>query len=164
MIIPGHNMYILILSLFIWMICLDANICGFEPSDIFLDHNNQYNDLQNLKLLLIGGSDGSGTRGVVSLLERLGVPVIVDDPVSRDIHAAEIDGGWPSLITPLLFDAMKNRHHHHQDCLNISFPPKLNDLSSDVLKKSTLNLATLIRAAKFKVKRLGGQKAERGCV
>jgi len=60
------------------------------------------------RVLVIGGTDGSGTRGVIDLLEKLGVPLVVDDHVSKDIHAQEI-GGWPALVRPLLADQQRRR-------------------------------------------------------
>ena len=51
--------------------------------------------------MIVGGTDGSGTRGVVALLERMGVGVVYDDPVSKDVHAAEV-GGWPAIVAPLV--------------------------------------------------------------
>ena len=46
------------------------------------------------KALAVGGSDGSGTRSVVALLEDLGVNMVVDDRGTNDVHADEM-GGWP---------------------------------------------------------------------
>ena len=47
--------------------------------------------------LVVGGSDGSGTRAFVDVLTRLGVPMIVDDAGTMDVHASKIFGGkgWP---------------------------------------------------------------------
>ena len=47
--------------------------------------------------LIVGGSDGSGTRAFVDILTRLGVPMLVDDPGTMDVHAGKLfDGkGWP---------------------------------------------------------------------
>lgn len=51
-------------------------------------------------LLIVGGSDGSGTRAFVDTLGRLGVPMLVDDAGTLDIHASSLfDGkGWPPLV------------------------------------------------------------------
>jgi hypothetical protein len=51
-------------------------------------------------LLIVGGSDGSGTRAFVDTLGRLGVPMLVDDSGTMDVHASTLfDGkGWPSLV------------------------------------------------------------------
>lgn len=100
------------------------------------------NDLQGLKVLLIAGSDGSGTRGVVSILERMGISVVVDDPVSKDIHAAEV-GGWPNIITPLLTNANMK---HSKNCGEISFPPRADDLSPELVTEIITELQVLFRA------------------
>jgi hypothetical protein len=49
--------------------------------------------------LIVGGSDGSGTRAVVNLLCRLGVPMMVDDVGTMDIHGKALfhGKGWPPL-------------------------------------------------------------------
>ena len=50
--------------------------------------------------LMVGGSDGSGTRSVVALLEKLGVNMVVDDRGTNDVHADEM-GGWPPVVSPV---------------------------------------------------------------
>jgi len=52
-------------------------------------------------MLVVGGTDGSGSRRVVSLLVALGVPMVSEDPETYDIHA-DLVGGWPKMVTPLL--------------------------------------------------------------
>ena len=52
-------------------------------------------------VLVVGGTDGSGTRRVVDLLCQLGVSIISEDPRTYDIHA-DIAGGWPTFAHPLL--------------------------------------------------------------
>lgn len=54
--------------------------------------------------LVVGGTDGSGTRGVVALLQRLKVPMIVEDAGTMDIHASPymVKGGWPEVVQPVL--------------------------------------------------------------
>jgi hypothetical protein len=47
--------------------------------------------------VVVGGSDGSGTRSVVALLEKLGVFMVVDDRGTNDVHGAEM-GGWPPVV------------------------------------------------------------------
>jgi hypothetical protein len=55
-------------------------------------------------LLLIGGSDGSGTRSFVDAIRKVGVTVIADDKDTFDVHAAPLfDGqGWPALVNLVL--------------------------------------------------------------
>ena len=47
--------------------------------------------------LIVGGSDGSGTRAFVDVLSRLGVPMLVDDTGTMDVHAGKLFAGkgWP---------------------------------------------------------------------
>ncbi len=51
--------------------------------------------------LVVGGTDGSGTRRVVELLTLLGVTMVSEDPATYDIHA-DIVGGWPPVVSPVL--------------------------------------------------------------
>jgi hypothetical protein len=51
--------------------------------------------------MVIGGTDGSGTRRVVQLLTKLGVSIVSEDPETYDLHA-DLVGGWPSVVTPVL--------------------------------------------------------------
>lgn len=53
------------------------------------------------RMLVVGGSDGSGTRRVVWLLAVLGVRMVAEDSHTYDIHANSI-GGWPSIVTPVI--------------------------------------------------------------
>ena len=52
---------------------------------------------QQRTILIVGGSDGSGTRGVVQALGQLHVPMLVDDHQSLDVHVQSA-GGWPPLV------------------------------------------------------------------
>ncbi len=54
--------------------------------------------------LIVGGSDGSGTRGVVALLQRLRVPMVVEDRGTMDVHGSPymVQGGWPAVVRPVL--------------------------------------------------------------
>lgn len=54
--------------------------------------------------LIVGGSDGSGTRGVVALLQRLEVPMVVEDRGTMDVHGAPymVKGGWPAVVRPVI--------------------------------------------------------------
>ena len=66
----------------------------FPPADVFgpqLDGS----------FLVVGGTDGSGTRRVVELLTLLGVTMVSEDPATYDIHA-DIVGGWPPVVSPVL--------------------------------------------------------------
>eukprot|EP00597_Dinobryon_sp_UTEXLB2267_P004862 CAMPEP_0170077396 /NCGR_PEP_ID=MMETSP0019_2-20121128/14224_1 /TAXON_ID=98059 /ORGANISM="Dinobryon sp., Strain UTEXLB2267" /LENGTH=528 /DNA_ID=CAMNT_0010289705 /DNA_START=50 /DNA_END=1637 /DNA_ORIENTATION=+ len=52
-------------------------------------------------VLVVGGTDGSGTRRVVQILTQLGVTMVSEDPETYDIHA-DIVGGWPPIVSPVL--------------------------------------------------------------
>mmetsp|Transcript_1682 Transcript_1682/g.4419 ORF Transcript_1682/g.4419 Transcript_1682/m.4419 type:complete len:774 (+) Transcript_1682:57-2378(+) len=60
----------------------------------------------DLPILVVGGSDGSGTRAVVAMLRELGCIIVSDDPHTFDVHLqiihSEQNGhqtsGWPSLV------------------------------------------------------------------
>ncbi|CAM9164463.1 unnamed protein product [Discosporangium mesarthrocarpum] len=54
--------------------------------------------------LVVGGTDGSGTRGVVALLKRLGVPMVVEDGGTLDVHGSPYMSkkGWPGVVNPVL--------------------------------------------------------------
>ena len=51
--------------------------------------------------LIVGGTDGSGTRSVVYLLDKLGVPITADIIGTLDTDGKEI-GGWPPTVRLLL--------------------------------------------------------------
>lgn len=54
--------------------------------------------------LIVGGTDGSGTRGVVALLQRLKVDMVVEDGGTLDVHGAPYmaKGGWPQVVRPVV--------------------------------------------------------------
>lgn len=58
----------------------------------------------HLPVLVIGGTDGSGTRAFVDTIKSLGVPILGDDPHTFDIHASCMFAkkGWPGLINTVL--------------------------------------------------------------
>ena len=52
-------------------------------------------------VLIIGGTDGSGTRRVVQLLSKMGVKIVSEDPETYDIHG-DLMGGWPVVVSPII--------------------------------------------------------------
>lgn len=58
----------------------------------------------HLPVLVIGGTDGSGTRAFVDTIRSLGVPIVGDDPHTFDIHGSCMFAkkGWPGLISTIL--------------------------------------------------------------
>lgn len=67
-------------------------------------------------VLVVGGSDGSGTRAFVEILGRLGVPMLVDDSGTMDVHASTLfDGkGWPSLVE-LVMNNTRSTNYEFED-------------------------------------------------
>ena len=53
-------------------------------------------------VLVVGGTDGSGTRRVVQILSQLGVTMVSEDPETYDIHA-DVVKGWPEVVRPVIF-------------------------------------------------------------
>lgn len=52
-------------------------------------------------MMVVCGTDGSGTRSVVQTLTRLGVLMTSEDPETYDIHG-DLMGGWPPMVKPVL--------------------------------------------------------------
>ncbi|GAX18986.1 hypothetical protein FisN_8Hh207 [Fistulifera solaris] len=65
-----------------------------------------------LPLLIIGGSDGSGTRAFVDVLGHLHVPMLVDDKATLDIHAPCFyhGDGWPHLVNRVMNETHSARY------------------------------------------------------
>ena len=74
-------------------------IINLPPKPITLSSSN----IQNAKksILIVGGTDGSGTRKVVDILRQLGVLMVSEDPETYDIHADSV-AGWPTIVNPIL--------------------------------------------------------------
>lgn len=77
-------------------------VYGNNPVRKSLVHDE--NLVQTPVPLIVGGTDGSGTRGVVDLLERLKVPMVVEDGGTKDVHGAPYmaKGGWPTVVRPVV--------------------------------------------------------------
>ncbi len=65
-----------------------------------------------LPLLIIGGSDGSGTRAFVDVLGHLHVPMLVDDKATLDIHAPCFyhGDGWPHIVNRVMNETHSARY------------------------------------------------------
>lgn len=63
-----------------------------------------FDDKERRPVLVVGGSDGSGTRGVMDILLRLRVDVVFEDKGTMDVHGAEMFNGlgWPELVRLVL--------------------------------------------------------------
>ena len=77
---------------------LDRSIRN-EPDGALTDEEHD-----KLPILLIGGSDGSGTRSFVNTIKELGVFIVADDKQTFDVHAAEMfqKKGWPAFVNAVL--------------------------------------------------------------
>lgn len=89
-------------------------------------------------VLIVGGTDGSGTRKVAQVLEYLGANMVVDDMGTYDIHA-EIVKGWPKIVTPVI-DITKS--------LNYDI---YKDVPDDVRYNTTSKLQILLTETENKV-------------
>lgn len=87
--------------------------------------------------LIVGGSDGSGTRAVVQLLEDLGVTMVVEDKGTQDVHAKELSGGegWPGLVSKIL------NWTHSPDYELDDLPQKISSVASSELGSLLKNIA-----------------------
>lgn len=63
--------------------------------------------------LVVGGTDGSGTRRVVQILTQLGVLMVSEDPETYDIHG-DLMGGWPPVVKPVLQHARSLEYNPDQ--------------------------------------------------
>ena len=83
--------------------------------------------------MIVGGYDGSGTRGVVTLLQDLDVNMIVEDKGTNDIHAFQIyrGEGWPGLVKRVF-----NVTH--------SLNYKINDLPLELQAQSYADLSSML--------------------
>jgi hypothetical protein len=83
--------------------------------------------------LVVGGSDGSGTRAFVDVLGRLGVPMLVDDPGTMDIHAAKSfrGQGWP----PFALHALQAAEHHSSNYKISDLSPEAREQVEEELNK-----------------------------
>ena len=68
---------------------------------------------------MVGGTDGSGTRSIVALLQSLGVRMVIDDTGTNDVHAA-VMGGWPPVVLPALKVCVSARSTGRSQCMIIT--------------------------------------------
>jgi hypothetical protein len=89
-----------------------------QPPPILLTTASSLEELEPA-VVIVGGTDGSGTRRVVQVLTELGVKMVSEDPETYDIHA-DLVGGWPPIVSPVI------RHTHslnyHPQLLTNRFP------------------------------------------
>ena len=56
--------------------------------------------------LLIGGTDGSGTRAIAKTMQSLGVVMKLDDPHTLDVHASARFKGWTRIVQQVLKETL----------------------------------------------------------
>ncbi|KAL3936800.1 MAG: hypothetical protein SGBAC_007954 [Bacillariaceae sp.] len=67
-------------------------------------HSDSNLDDAPFSILVVGGSDGSGTRAFCWALQQLGVVLLVDDKHTMDIEASQLfdRSGWPGFVKYVL--------------------------------------------------------------
>lgn len=79
---------------------------------VFQTRNLQQTDSPK-SVLIVGGTDGSGTRRVVQVLSDLGVTMVSEDPQTYDIHA-DLVKGWPTIVKPVLAEVKSLNYQSSQ--------------------------------------------------
>jgi hypothetical protein len=95
--------------------------------------------------LVVGGSDGSGTRAFVEILRQLGVPMLSDDPISLDVHGDTMMGGmgWPPLARAVLRETRSSNY-------------QLDHLSDSLRNMTITELTALYNKFRIRGKKLKG--------
>lgn len=78
-------------------------------------------------VVIVGGTDGSGTRRVVQVLSELGVKMVSEDPETYDIHA-DLVGGWPPIVSPVIRHTRSLLYHPQR--LATTFPQHNRQVNS----------------------------------
>jgi len=104
--------------------------------------NGVHKSDQLLPILIVGGSDGSGTRAFVETLRELGAEIVSEDPDTFDVHASEIVQGWPGLIQRIFlpfgrmgFFSMKEEQSPKHD-----FNPEVSSSNDNLTQSSRSHL------------------------
>ena len=97
--------------------------------------------------LVIGGSDGSGTRAFVDILGRLGVAMLVDDSGTMDVHGKSMlkGRGWPPLASAVLKETRSSNYNFEElskglQSMSVSELSKLRD-AFNIRGKNLINRA-----------------------
>lgn len=97
-------------------------------------------------ILVVGGTDGSGTRRVVQILTDLGVTMVSEDPETYDIHA-DLVSGWPPVVKPVI-DATHKLNYQVSDLPHDIYESTLskvkqllNQVDLDSVKPTSYTLA-----------------------
>lgn len=89
--------------------CIVILVLFFNSNILSVDFSLQSKSLSTKhkdggSILIIGGTDGSGTRAFCQELERIGVTLLLDDQETRDIQATQLfqRKGWPGFVRYVL--------------------------------------------------------------
>ena len=107
--------------------------------DNFYSRSHISTQQQRVPFVIIGGSDGSGTRAFVQALQELGVTMIADAWNTMDIHGEEMNildpsnnnnpqTGWPPLVQ-LVLNATHSANYQVQD-----LPTEVRDTAIEALQ------------------------------
>jgi hypothetical protein len=112
----------------------NKNNTSQSSSSFAIDDYYQRPHIRQPVPLIVGGSDGSGTRAFVQILEQLQVPMLMDNP-TKDIDGVQLfnGAGWPPLVSLIL------NHTHSADY-------SLTDLPISVLDTSSTEMVKLVHA------------------
>jgi hypothetical protein len=82
-------------------------------------------------ILIIGGTDGSGTRAFVDTLNQLGVVIVADDQNAFDVHASIIfkKGEWPPFLVNTVLQETHSANYRWSDLANDTQRTLLTELS-----------------------------------
>lgn len=106
-----------------------VNIVDVTTTADTINYKHVIDSKTNLpSVLIVGGTDGSGTRSVVKLLSSLGVLMVSEDPETYDIHA-DSASGWPTFVTPVI------SHAKSLDYDPVLFPDALKQSTTSSLMK-----------------------------
>lgn len=92
-----------------------------------------FGDTVDDSTLVVGGTDGSGTRRVVEVLTQLGVTMVSEDPETYDIHA-DVVGGWPKIVDPVISET--HGLMYDPDTVKSKLRDQTNDRISKVLDRA----------------------------
>ena len=103
---------------------------GFTPTPT-IDNYYKRTHIRTPVPLIVGGSDGSGTRAFVHVLEELAVPMVIDDRGTMDVHGRQIfqGQGWPALVSKVLDVTRSATYDVH------SLPQELESLATNELNR-----------------------------
>jgi hypothetical protein len=87
-------------------------------------------------VLIVGGTDGSGTRRVVQVLTDLGVLMVSEDPETYDIHADSV-GGWPPTVTTVLRETKSLNYNIRS--LAVSTQNRVKSSANQIIKQAEVD-------------------------